>query len=377
MTGDEWYVGIAEIPTGPMTLAELRTRALRREVTAVSLVWRDGFEDWKPLSSYPELVAILEECLSSPEASSPDLFPPPTPAPAPVRTTASATATPEPTGAPLGPISVSVAVENPVFAERRAPVYSQAPAELTAAELEAMGVSQRSGPSMGVLLLALFAAVILGAAGALVLPGLLVNKPAVPVAANAPKASVGTRSGDTPPAGNAAVGQPETLKEAPIVAVTGRTNPSGGPLAKTADSSAADAQKAAETSAGLKGLAGLKGVSGPQGGPSGAVQAPTSGEPLDAAAVQRTVARYTPAVRRRCWQPALDTRAQDAPTSARVMISIQVASNGKVSTVSSTGDPRGYRGLARCIESSVRGWEFPPSSGQTPQFNVPFVFAAQ
>jgi TonB family protein len=81
-------------------------------------------------------------------------------------------------------------------------------------------------------------------------------------------------------------------------------------------------------------------------------------------------------VKRSCWQPALDSRAPDAPTGARVAVKIDIAPGGNVSGVSSSGDPRGYRGLATCIESRVRNWSFPPSSGAT-TVNVPFVFAAQ
>jgi TonB family protein len=92
--------------------------------------------------------------------------------------------------------------------------------------------------------------------------------------------------------------------------------------------------------------------------------------------VQGTVRRYTSSVKRSCWQPALDTRDADAPTSARVSVTITVAPSGSVQGVSTSGDPRGYRGLASCIARRVQGWQFPASSGQT-TVNVPFVFAAQ
>jgi hypothetical protein len=127
---------------------------------------------------------------------------------------------------------------------------------------------------------------------------------------------------------------------------------------------------------GLKGLAGLQG-SAPAAGPDGTdTKAARPGEPLDSGAVQRTVSRYTSSVKRSCWQPALDTRDKDAPTSARVSVAITVAPSGSVQDVSTSGDPRGYRGLASCIASRVRGWQFPVSNGAT-TVNVPFVFAAQ
>ena len=41
-----------------------------------SLVWRDGFEEWQPLRTFPELVAIVEESLSSARASLTPQIPP-------------------------------------------------------------------------------------------------------------------------------------------------------------------------------------------------------------------------------------------------------------------------------------------------------------
>lgn len=128
---------------------------------------------------------------------------------------------------------------------------------------------------------------------------------------------------------------------------------------------------------GLKGLSGLSGLAaGPSNGPGNQATDSTAGKPLDSAAVQSTVRRYTSSVKRSCWQPALDTRDANAPTSARVSVTITVSGSGAVQNVTTSGDPRGYRGLATCIARRVQGWQFPASSGQT-TVNVPFVFAAQ
>jgi hypothetical protein len=114
---------------------------------------------------------------------------------------------------------------------------------------------------------------------------------------------------------------------------------------------------------------------GPRADPVGAQAAPPGTE-LGAGQLQSTVARYTGGVKRSCWQPALDTRNNDAPTSARVNVTIVVAPSGNVQDVTTSGDPRGYPGLANCIAGRVRGWQFPQASGAT-TLNVPFVFAAQ
>ena len=49
---------------------------------------------------------------------------------------------------------------------------------------------------------------------------------------------------------------------------------------------------------------------------------------------------------------------------------------GTVQSATTSGEPRGYSGLASCIASSVRSWQFPASGGTTVA-NVPFVFAGQ
>src|SRR6478736_4735717 len=58
MPADEWFVGINGVPVGPIRLSELRSKAAAGSVNRESLVWRDGFEDWRPLGTFPELSAI-------------------------------------------------------------------------------------------------------------------------------------------------------------------------------------------------------------------------------------------------------------------------------------------------------------------------------
>jgi hypothetical protein len=92
--------------------------------------------------------------------------------------------------------------------------------------------------------------------------------------------------------------------------------------------------------------------------------------------VQRTVRRYSPAVRQNCWQRALSARAPGVPTSAKVSATITIEPSGRVQAVSVAGAPRGYPSLARCIETSVKGWQFPRAGSQTVT-NVPFMFVGQ
>ena len=73
---------------------------------------------------------------------------------------------------------------------------------------------------------------------------------------------------------------------------------------------------------------------------------------------------------------ALAARTPDAPSTARVSVTISMNPSGAVDNVTTSGDPKGYPNLAHCIESKVRAWRFPRSGGATTA-QVPFVFAAQ
>lgn len=154
-----------------------------------------------------------------------------------------------------------------------------------------------------------------------------------------------------------------------------RTQPGKSTGAKPGATSAASAKDAEKVAEGLKGLSGLQGLDGPSSGPSASTAA-AGGKPLESAQIQRVVTQYQTSVKRGCWQPALMSRDKDAPSSARVTVSITVAGSGAVTNATTGGDPKGYSGLSTCISQKVRGWTFPRSSGTT-TVNVPFVFAAQ
>src|SRR5450432_16445 len=78
---EEWYVGINGVPVGPVRLSELRRKASGGAVTEDSLVWREGFEEWVPLRTFPELLAMLKESASTGRTSltpaPPNAAPPP------------------------------------------------------------------------------------------------------------------------------------------------------------------------------------------------------------------------------------------------------------------------------------------------------------
>jgi len=346
MPGDEWFVGINGVPVGPIHLSELRAKAGTGSITKESLVWRDGFEEWRPLKSFPELAAIVEESVSSAQAS---IAPPPTERRAPA--------------------AGLEALADP-FAGRAAQPAASAPGAVTGAavvtddlDLEVLRARPKTGRAAW---LAVVVALLFGISLGFVV---FSRKPAEVV-----------RYVEVPAKVPAAAPAPTVANEVPIAEPEASGNPgksgSKGPLAATKTQpvgSKVEEGQGSKLTGGLRNLgAGLQG--GP-GGPGGN-QSPSAGSQLEAAQVQQVVSRYTSSVKRSCWQPALDTRDKDAPSSARVVVSIQVGPSGSVQSVSTSGDPRGYRGLANCIAGRVRGWQF-PASGSTTPVNVPFVFVAQ
>jgi predicted Zn finger-like uncharacterized protein len=345
MPGDEWFVGINGVPVGPIRLSELRSKAASGAVSKESLVWRDGFEDWRPLKTYPELLAIVEEGVSSARASLTPFTPP-------------ASEARDMTAKPSDVAAVDA------FASAMSPSAVTGSAVVTD-DISAL-VPPRRGTSPMVWV-AMVIAIGLGLTIGFVLFG--GQKPGetkiVEKIVEVP--AKGAENNGTPAAANNAVeetsvaGDPKAPKK-----------PNG--TGKTPTTPEGDAGK---VNPGLKGLTGLSGL-GPSGGPStgGPSGATGGGSQLDGGQIQSTVSRYTGSVKRRCWQPALDARAKDAPMTAKVTVSITIGGTGTVQNATTGGDPKGYSGLANCIASSVRSWQFPASGGTTIA-NVPFVFAGQ
>jgi len=97
---------------------------------------------------------------------------------------------------------------------------------------------------------------------------------------------------------------------------------------------------------------------------------------LSAGEIQGVVASNQPRVRKRCWQPALDSAAAGASPNARVNGKITIGASGAVESASASGAEKDYPGLSSCVAGQMKSWRFPPSSGSTP-VNVPYVFAGQ
>lgn len=56
-----WYVAIKSTPVGPVNIGKIRGYIRRGELSDLSLVWKEGFNNWKPLKTVPELKKIYDE----------------------------------------------------------------------------------------------------------------------------------------------------------------------------------------------------------------------------------------------------------------------------------------------------------------------------
>jgi hypothetical protein len=339
-SSDEWFVGINEVPVGPIRLAELRKRAILGAVTLESMVWRDGLEAWRPLKTFPELVAVLEESFSNVRASRAPLSPP--------------------------KLSESIAAAALSHGGAQAAVLSQTTGQSISDDLAAAGLPRARTP------LAAWLAIVVALGFGLVL-GFVFFSSQKPPETVVKIVEVPAKSGQVP----VALAPPPPEAATSAIAQNDATKPKTG---SKSGSKTTDPANGADKGGGLTGLKGLGGLTPAPGGPGasgpGGAATPGGGGQLDAGQIQATVGRYTGSVKRSCWQPALDSRDANAPTSARVMVTITVGPSGSVQNVSTSGEPRGYPGLAGCIAGRVRAWQFPATGGTT-TVNVPFVFAAQ
>lgn len=414
--GEEWYVGINGVPLGPVRLSTLRQKAQQGVIDEESLVWREGFEEWLPLRTFPELLVLVRE---SREASGRVSF---TPAPPPAH---SISQSPRPAPVPAAPVAPAVAPSGPrpgaaaeieqepatvvasspealeamaqaqvtkdPFAPEPAPAVPSniglpaAPPEPIAPEPDegarhsvvddiALGVRRqvRMHPAAYVLIAIAFG---FGVTGAIVFfssdPA-----PAPPptiqvVTVAAPNTGEGTAA--EAPAASVAMNTDDEEGSTPVKSGGGARVAGNG--TESAAKGATDTDDKDKGSSPRKvGLGDGPSIEGPSvGGPgAGATNLP---QQLDQSDIERVVASHRASVKRGCWEPALATRDRNAPKSAKVTVSISIGPSGNVSSASASGGS-GYPGLASCVANKVRRWKFPPSGG-TSQANIPFAFFSQ
>jgi predicted Zn finger-like uncharacterized protein len=391
----EWYVGIRGTPTGPIRGPEIRARAAAGDIDADSLVWREGQAEWRPLKTVPELTALLAPPTPAPALAA-VLTPGPIPAvplaPPPVAlrapTPAPAPAAPAPVSAPQAWAGSVVPVEppkpepakveptkpeppkpEPARAEPAKPEPARAePAKAHGHENDldlVLGRSRKPTHPMAYAFVAAAAAFGGVAAWALISrPTAAPTERIVIVQAPAATGPAATPSSD-PDKAQVDVGEISTASpQGPAVRPgSGGTRPKGS------------AAPSSSTSAPIDVSGFQQNVPGPSAqGPSNAQTG--GGGQLSTGEITAVVSQNQPLVKRKCWQPALEARAANAPTTARVMGTISIGPSGAVESASASGAESSYPGLSACIQQRMKGWKFPPSGGsQTVQ--VPFVFAGQ
>ncbi len=55
---ERWFVAVRGVIAGPLRHDQLGARIRSGEVTGASVVWREGFNAWRPLRDVPELVGL-------------------------------------------------------------------------------------------------------------------------------------------------------------------------------------------------------------------------------------------------------------------------------------------------------------------------------
>lgn len=405
--GEEWYVGINGVPLGPVRLSTLRQKAAQALIDEDSLVWREGFEEWLPLRTFPELVLLVREARESGRSSL-------TPLPVHIQSLSHRPSAPPPRAAiadqfeqepatvvassveglaAIGqvtsdPFASSGRVESGPFGAALPPppdAYASAalpaPAPLPAIDADTRerrsavddyAVAKRPArmhPAAYVLV-----AIALGFGGTAAVVLLTADRtPAPPptiqvVTVTAPNPGPGAPA----PAESLAMNT-ETPGE-PAVRGGGMNGTKSNGTAKDPESNGTNGDEGDKAAAPKIGLGGGPDIDGPSvDGPGGGNK--DLPQQLDQSDIERVVNANRVSVKRRCWEPALRTKDPNAPNSAKVNVSITVAPSGNVSSASASGGG-GYPELAGCVASRVKTWKFPPSGG-TSRANIPFAFFAQ
>lgn len=426
---EDWYVGIAGVPLGPVRLSVLREKASQNQVSADSLVWREGYDEWLPVKKVPGLLEIVEEAKLQRNSRNSGLTPVPGPAPAaprppmqssatvlmpdpapshpfdlvpstpPPNASSPAAASPTQASGPSSDLfgsSAKVDVVKDPFASTGAVPAAAAPAasgfglstsaafggDKPAADIERPSVAHESIPPkkkkgmhpMVWAFIAMAAAFGGVAAWALFLrnPNVVYlpgaggtaennNGPAPPAP---PTTSKSTDDSSSPDATNTTAEATTSSSTGPVAQYTGKLPPNSS-AAKSSGSSTFDPSGFGPT------------PPGPKTVPTDDTSTGGGGGPLTEGQASGVVSRNSPRVRRTCWDPQVSARSADAPSSVKVTATVNVAPNGSVSSVSTSGgNEKHYPGLASCVASNVKGWSFPPS-GEGGKIVVPFSFNAQ
>jgi predicted Zn finger-like uncharacterized protein len=383
---EHWHVSIHEVPVGPLTRADLGAKVTDGVVDGSSLVWREGFDDWRPFEQVPELRGLLPApggALGSLAASShslgASLMPLPGERPEPVVPIGGrhgAFAPPEVPAAPR-PSSGMLRELSPVPAPAPTAAASSPRLSLASPEPERVARQAPAIPVGG--WIAIAGAAAFGVALAVLVAGKLFGERHDAVASAAEPRATEAEALE-------AAAEPELVlleedlhdDEEQADEETG-----GADRAQTGVRTAARAPQGATRSAATGGKAlseeqrkMLERFAGEGAAPSNIRSGSTAGggtgtgQGLDARQLTAVVSKNRPELQR-CYELAVRGMA-DAPT-VRMDVDLTVGMSGTVTRVRARGSAVGT--LQECMERSVRRWRFPTSGNET-QTTFPVVFSA-
>jgi predicted Zn finger-like uncharacterized protein len=387
---DLWHVAIQDVPVGPMTRDELGRKVDAGAVTADSLCWREGMDDWRPLGELPELAALMRRPRDGRSMR-------------PARSRAPALGAPqgarsslmpmeaeefgddegsEPTriadlSGPNSPLSAAMAGA----AMRSAPGSSSSPKILVAPPMPAAApapvpvdpspsVARASkgnqGLTTGIAVGLLFGILLVGG------PMLYRNTWGTP----APAPVVETKPAETAPKpaelATKDIVEVPTQPEAPVDTAV-KPDPKGAGKTKT-DPGKAPAQPKDTMTAEQRALLERMGAGGDMGkigsGTKPPREAVNSGPALTGAQLSAVVQNNKTQLQR-CYESALRATGGQQQETIKVKVSVVVGESGSVKSTSTQGTGLGQ--MNECLKQSVKRWRFPASSGES-EFEFPLVF---
>lgn len=398
----EWHVSIHDVPIGPIRLEEMAHKIDSGAVSEYSLVWRAGFDDWRPLATVPELMGLLHERRVSglPLRTSFSSMPPF------VDSHSSSMEHSQPP-APIGPEEIFDSSPSlgafsglPPTPDESVSVPS-VPPEPAAATAE-----PQEGISLGMLVLIVSLLVFVAVAGFLAFErygdrfmtqwlGAVGPAETAAPAQQAQTEAATTQPGDSLPdtvanedaRADALADDIEPDDAEPDGLVVPPPNPANdGPTIAPARNSptvvrhrarpepasavAEDGSLSDEEEKMLREFGSSAHTTPAQISVRDAQKTKSDEPPLDGAGVRATVTANKARLQR-CYERAI--RGQQTPPPVRLDVTVMVASSGRVKDVNAEGSAPG--GLAECVAASVRRWRFPASSEGGPA-KFPIVFSA-
>jgi len=396
---DLWHVAIQDVPVGPMTRDELGRKIEAGAVTADSLCWREGMDDWRPLGELPELAALMRRprdgrslrparsrapALGAPQGARTSLMPlegdefdddnaeptriadlsgPNSPLSAGL---AAAAAMRSPANAPSSP---NIVVPLPMPAPVAAAPVAVAPAPM-------VSTPTRSGKGTSGLTTGIAVGLL---AGILLVGGPMLYRNTWGSPAPAPVAEQPVVQEPSKPVDLAQkdivtetpTEAPEPVVEAPKVdtktataaAAAARNTKTETKPAQPKDNLTDEQRRLLERMGGGDQIA--KVGSAPKSeGPANAGPALTAGQLM-------SVVQNNKSALQRCYETALRAAGGQQQDTIKVTVNVVVGESGTVKSVTTQGN--GLGGMNDCLKTSVKRWRFPASGGES-EFAFPLVF---